>query len=89
MMLRNLTISASSAVMDVWFTFVILFFVKSLYQKRGKILRMKDPGRIRYACNGRRVTVTYLGCFAAMHEGLWNILPPFSPSVRPLHRVLV
>ena len=30
-----------------------------------------------------------LGCSSAMHEGLWHILPPFRPSVSPLHRVLV
>ena len=30
-----------------------------------------------------------LGCFPAEQEVLYHILPPFWPSVRPLHKVLV
>ena len=40
-------------------------------------------------CNGRREHVTDLGCFPDNNEGLCYRLPPFMPSVRPPHRVLV
>ena len=40
-------------------------------------------------CNGSRDPVTTMGCFVAMQLGLWQILPPFRPSVRPPHRDLV
>ena len=40
-------------------------------------------------CNGSRDPVTTMGCFVAMQLGLWQILPPFRPSVRPPHRELV
>ena len=45
--------------------------------------------KIRQKWNVRRDPDIYLGCFAAMIEGLWNNFPPLRPSMRPTNRVLV
>ena len=44
MFLRILTSIASSSLIDVSFSFVIVFCVKSFYQKSGNGWRMEDPG---------------------------------------------
>ena len=57
--------------------------------EQGGLWRMKDFGKIRQACNGRREHDTDLGCFSAMHEGLWHRFPLVRPSVGGPHRVLL
>ena len=49
----------------------------------------KGPWEVEVGAEWKEVLCCFAGVFLAMHDRLWQILSPFSPSVRPLHSVLV
>ena len=49
----------------------------------------KGPWEVEVGAEWKELLCCFAGVFLAMHDRLWQILSPFSPSVRPLHSVLV
>ena len=69
-LLRNITVSASADAIDVWLSFLIVFYVISLYHNSGHGWSMKGLGRIIYVWNVHREIVIDLGCLASAKDGL-------------------
>ena len=82
-------VAASSRVMWIDLSLLVVFFVKFLKDNTGKGCRVWAPGNIMYACWGRRVPAWFSECFMTVHAFRQKRFPPLCPSVKPPQRLKI
>ena len=76
-------VAASSRVMWVELSLLVVFFVKWRKDNIGRVCRVWSPGHMVYACRGIRVPDWFFGYFMIIHAFRQQSFSPLCHSINP------